>query len=246
MIEQVLAHFHSIALQEIKWVLKHCLLCFPPRRSTRQQVENTQVAGSPATNRCGASIVASTTLTSTSGVRSSLGATSPQTVIVVGVATVFIPEIAQGQDILVVYEVKRGRVNLSAFSHASPALIVLGLANWATYRPAPQCVHSAENYYGAGVLCVLDEQYDMQYKLGNPLPLVRTHSVEKQIRDLVVGYFRRNKYSDWESALQAANVKLNAKGLSMSTLGGSGATHSASGLAVVKDGQENKKEHAAK
>jgi hypothetical protein len=91
-------------------------------------VNNAQAAGSSATDRRRASCTTSTNR----GVGRYLGAASPQNVIVIGVATVFIPEIAQGQDILVVYEAKWGRVNLSALTHASPAFIALDLANWAT------------------------------------------------------------------------------------------------------------------
>ncbi len=66
------------------------------------------------------------------------------------------------------------------------------------------------------------------------------HAVEQQIRGLVVGHFQRNKNLDRMSALQAANVKLNAKGLSKLTLGDSGASCSTTGLAAIKNGQKDK------
>jgi hypothetical protein len=62
--ETVYARFHCIALQEVKWVLKQCLHCFPLRSHTRQQVDNAHAASSLATNRRCSVVIASTTLTS--------------------------------------------------------------------------------------------------------------------------------------------------------------------------------------
>jgi hypothetical protein len=137
-IEQVCARFHGIALKEVRWVVKHCYQCFPPHPHSRQQPGNAPDAGALAINHHRASYITSTPSSSPTtkpdqdgSVGRFSGAAAPQNVIVVTVVTVFIPEVAQGQDILVVYEAKSGRVNLSALAYASLDFMALGIANWA-------------------------------------------------------------------------------------------------------------------